>query len=168
MGTSHDGMRDWLVPYIVEELQPRSMIDLGCGRGLYGRDIKKLDPSIHLVGVEGHRANIRECSMYYDEVILGDIRDYLLQALCYDYTIMIGTIEHFEKEEAVSILGKLVDVIVATPLFEYKQGAVDGNELEIHRCYFNEDEITDLGYALIHKEWTDNKGNVGYIGAFIR
>jgi hypothetical protein len=120
---------------------------------------------IQLTGVEGFRGNIREASMYYDTLIFGDIREYYFYHEMHDLTIMTDVIEHFEKDEAVRMLRKMDDIIITTPLFDYKQGAADGNELEIHRCFFTEEELTRRGYSLLHTVEHDGKGK---IGAFIK
>ena len=66
-----------------------------------------------------------------------------------------------KKNKAIEILNQLDRVVISTPLFDYEQGVVEGNKLEIHRCFFTEKEINDLGYRTLFKVKYDERGDIG-------
>lgn len=53
----------------------RRILDVGCGRGMYGRYLRKRFPEIHLTGVEVNESMAREAGKYYDELIIAPIED---------------------------------------------------------------------------------------------
>lgn len=175
-GVSWHGMRKWVCEYIVNEIKPKVVLDLGCGIGVYGAFIRQLNPKIEMIGLDGFLPYlIQEFTMNFytarihtgiERVLDGTLR---IQA---DLVICMDVIEHFLKDDAFSVLDvqpKLAPVmIVSTPLFDYPQQAVGGNELEAHRCWFTEQEITDRNYRALHIEDMDDGNGKGRIGAFER
>lgn len=85
-----------------------------------------------------------------------------------DLRLCMDVIEHFEKVFAVLLLDSLkAPAIVSTPLFEYRQGSVGGNDLEEHRCTFSEEELNGLGWRTLFKEFHRAlDGQEGMMGAF--
>lgn len=171
-GVSSPEIRNFVVPYIVEQIKPKVVLDLGCGIGVYGAMIRHLNPEIHMIGVDGflpylwqqwpQEAYTARIHAPLEAVILGilDVRA--------DLTLCMDVIEHFDKAIAVALLRRLEPpAIVSTPLFDYRQGSVGGNDLEEHRCVFTEKELNDLGYRTLHLahhiSWD---GQEGMMGAF--
>ena len=171
MGISFPPIRDFVTNYIVNEIKPKNILDLGCGFGYYGKDIKAKNKKIYICGVEAFEPYINNSKSWvknYNNLIVDDLKDHLGSNLLYDLVLIMDVIEHFEKTEALYIIERLKQfktTIISTPLFNYVQGAANNNELEIHKCWFSEKELNDLGFKTFCKiKFPSRKGN---IGAFI-
>lgn len=139
----------------VDALEPKSVLDVGCGWGQYGflfrlhidadRWCERLNGSLRgpsdfrLDAVEPFKAYLTDLhGRLYDEIIMGDIREELSRMREYDVIFLGGLIEHFGKEEGRGLLRSLMrkarkGVVVLTPYGFMEQGAVCGNEAERHR-----------------------------------
>lgn len=165
IGVSCAEIRHKVVEYIVNEIDPFAILDLACGVGAYALEIKKRNKNILMVGLDGcikYLTSVHALK-YYDARIHCLVEDYLegLVSIPADLTLFMDGPEHFEKDKAIGILNRLDRVIISTPLFEYEQGPVEGNKLEIHRCFFTEKEINDLGYKTLYKVRYDERGDIG-------
>lgn len=165
IGVSCAAVRQKVTDYIVKEVKPKAILDLGMGVGVYGLEIKRKDNSIAMYGVDGCLKYLTSMHAvtHYDVLILADIQAVVSGTIKVeaDLIILMDVIEHLEKEKAVSTLNSLDGIIMSTPLFWYEQGAVEGNPLEIHKCWFSEKELNDLGYKTLLKEPYDARGEIG-------
>jgi hypothetical protein len=150
------------VPVIIESalaLEPRSVLDLGMGTGKYGflirdqTDFAGGKRTLRIVGIEGYAAYIREHHhAIYDEVVIGDVRDYLTTTNeRFDVGLAIDIIEHFEPERAVDFVGKALDVcrfvFVSSPRVYFPQDDHD-NVLEWHRSWWPRSALRTLASRL--------------------
>lgn len=170
VGVSCAKMREKVSDYIVDKLKPGTILDLGCGAGAYGMAIKARDPNITMIGLDGcmkYLTSVYALKCYKARIhcLIEDFLKGLIEVSRYLTLFMDGP-EHFEKETAIEILNQLSDVIVSTPLFDYEQGIVEGNKLEIHRCFFTEEEINALGYKTLYKVKYDKRGDIGAFTKF--
>lgn len=139
----------------VDALEPKSVLDVGCGWGQYGflfrfhfdhdhwcdrlNGLSRGPSEIRLDAVEPFKAYLTELhGRLYDEIIIGDIREELGRMREYDVIFLGGLIEHFGKEEGRGLLRSLMrkarkGVVVLTPYGFMEQGALCGNEAERHR-----------------------------------
>ena len=165
IGVSCAEMRHKVAEYIVNVINPRVILDLACGVGAYALEIKERDKEITMIGLDGCIKYLTSVHAlrYYNVRIHCMIEDYLegLVSIPADLILWMDGPEHFEKDKATEILGRLYYVIISTPLFEYEQGVVEGNKLEMHRCSFTEKEINDLGYETLFKVKYDERGDIG-------
>jgi hypothetical protein len=139
-----------IVPILGEILRvnPDKILDIGCGFGLYGALCRnyqeaqygRMTPKTwknHIYGVEGWEKYRNPAWEMYDEVFILDYRRIYQAFRDYPLILMIDSLEHAEKTEALTILEYLVRandrVIVSVPVGECQQGAEFGNDLECHR-----------------------------------
>lgn len=170
VGVSSPNIRARVVEYI-EKMNPKRIFDIACGTGAYGFFIKQKLRKCFIIGLDGfHKyltgVYVRE---FYNNVIEARVEELLNGNIRVksDLILCMDVVEHFEKEDALKLLGWLqkqkTPVIISTPLFKYKQGAVEGNALEEHKCWFSGVELERLGWKCLFKEpWLKGK-----IGAFI-
>jgi len=174
VGLSSPEIRNKVVPYILEQ-KPKTVFDLGMGSGLYGAMIRSVNPDIVMIGLDGWLPYFQtQFSQQYTARIHAPIEAVIngVFPVWGDIVLCMDVIEHFEKKDAVKLLVCLKDApmlaIVSTPLFEYKQGPVEGNDFEAHKCWFTEEELGELGWKTLFKEWHEAlDGQKGYMGAFI-
>ncbi len=135
---------------LVEILQPRSILDIGCGNGRYGflfREIldwnwgrlKKEDWQTKIFGIEPWGEYITQIHRYvYDVISTVDWLDYDLTDR-YDLAFMGDVLEHFAEGDWQRALMKTrkcsKTTIVVSPNWtgSINQGAWGGNEFERHR-----------------------------------
>ncbi len=150
------------LPLIIAELKqmhPRSILDVGCGLGVYGfmiriylemyddekNFLKKLLNSlwdIRLDGIEGYRAYLDFIPRWaYDRIMVGDALEILprLPGKSYDVVLAIAILEHLEKEKGKIFLEELKRVgkrvIVSVPKVWWPQ-RVPENPLEDHKSHW--------------------------------
>lgn len=129
---------------ILEALKPESVLDIGCGWGKYGALIKEYIPSAKKIdAIEGFEDYLTPLHDYvYDKIYVENILDF--NPDIYDVYLMIDVIEHMEKEEGIKLVKGLPNSkIVSTPMFWVPQGAEHGNELEVHKCLWTKDDVTE-------------------------
>jgi len=133
-----------VIPEVTNNLivkNPKTVLDVGIGNGLYGCIVKNYLPSSHIVGIEGFKSYDNPMWLLYDEVITEKAPEAFKNInKKFDAIIMCDVIEHFEEEEGLNVvedLKKMLNkdgiLIITTPSIFCKQGAVNGNRLEIHR-----------------------------------
>lgn len=177
-GISSPSVRNWVCQYIVDEVKPHRIFDVGCGIGLYGATTRVLhrekSKDINFIGLDGFLPYLVQTTAreYYHTLIWARIEDVIAGIIKVkaDLTICMDVIEHFEKFAAIALLRTLPGkVIVSTPMFELKQGEVAGNKMEEHRCWFSEKELNSIGYRTLCKyDYLQDDGQHGPIAAFER
>jgi predicted TPR repeat methyltransferase len=116
-----------------------SILDIGAGCGTYGTLLKGFFEYID--GVEVYEPYIKEFELdkIYNNIFCRDALDVNVHA--YDYIIMGDVIEHMTIFEAKKLMTRIhaldKKMMVAIP-YMMPQGAVGGNDYEIHR----QDDLT--------------------------
>jgi len=157
-GLSSLEVRKWVVEYICTVIKPHTVFDLGCGIGLYGACAHVWHKyNCKWIGLDGFLPYLMQDQVrqYYADLIYAPI-EHVLDGTIHveaDLTICMDVVEHFDKKIALKILELPGRMIVSTPLFQYPQEKTEGNELERHRCWFEEQEFyaTEFGYKRICK-----------------
>lgn len=158
----HAGVSEPIIRrFVLASLQrdrPRSVLDLGCGVGVYGRLMRMhLYPCPYLIGVDAWQPYLEsDFASLYDELICANLFDVVngKRRLWYECVLCMDVVEHFERGAARALLDWLLEqplAYMSTPLFDYPQGAVGGNEMERHRCYFTMDELVSMGWPPLGK-----------------
>ena len=143
--------------YVLRQLAPRTVLDVGKGFGKYGFLIheqvgipmsERPDPSRTLS--EQSRVAIDAVEIQpdylfphlehiYRRVFLGDIVDLYSDLHGYDTILMADVIEHLEKPNALRVLTHFLDhgasVVIATPKRFFSQSHY-GSEWEAHRSHW--------------------------------
>lgn len=136
-GGSYKYFKEELREYLINKYPPKSeILDVGAGSGTYAL---LLGDYFELDAIEVYKPSADYIKERYRKVFNEDIRNF--QYKCYDVIIFGDILEHLEVEEAQKVLDyattKCKEVVVAVP-YEYKQGAICGNEYEIHK----QDDLT--------------------------
>jgi hypothetical protein len=159
------------VIHLVQQLRPRSILDVGIGFGKFGHlfreytDIQAAehDPrryarenwKVRIDGIEGYAAYVTDAHRYlYDDIHIGDARQVLATLPRYDLVFMGDVIEHFDKDDGRRLLADALDratqaVIVSTPKSETGQEDACGNEFERHRSLWSAQDFRDFGGATV-------------------
>lgn len=126
------------IPDILKEIEkanPKTILDIGFGRGKYGLLVREYYPDMQIDGLEVFNAYIGEVQRaIYGKVYQENIFE-MKEIPAYDLYLIIDVIEHWDKEKAHELLKKLTkhgDVLISTPRAVGEQGAVYGNEWERH------------------------------------
>lgn len=164
------------LPLVMNKLiskQPKTVLDLGIGMGMYGAAVRQwLDMgfienfSVVLVGVEGFKKYRNPCWSLYDAVYVQSIQNFLqrLETIrdnpsphsvkipwLFDAVIMTDVLEHFDKQEGSAVIDRILNCLadggvflLSTPAIHCEQGAVYGNEFERHKCVWAADELLEF------------------------
>lgn len=158
------------VPVVMSEvmrLNPGRVYDVGVGFGKYGvlcREVldatygrcRPNDWGVVINGVEGFVKYRNPCWELYDDVLHGvDIASIYDTIIGYDLVLFMDVMEHFPKEVGQTILQTLVQnnkqVIVSVPIGDCPQGAVFGNEYEVHRASYQPKDFNMYNGIVLHR-----------------
>ncbi|MEX0619874.1 MAG: class I SAM-dependent methyltransferase [Pseudohongiellaceae bacterium] len=172
MPFSHSSQLSTIVGYL-ENLSPKSILDVGTGMGQYGflartnlellnlfevtgSNARRRDKSEWLVtidGIEGYPDYVTQVHDYaYNNMYLGDALS-ILPGLDkqYDMVLAIDILEHFTKAEGFTFLEHLKsvsrhEVLISTPK-DFCQQEVEANPLENHRSVWSDADLNSAGFV---------------------
>lgn len=129
--------------HIIADLHPKSVMDIGVGRGKFGFLIREYfplevsgdwEPVERLEGLDVFPDYITGVHhAIYDKIHIANAVDHEYEP--FDMYLMIDIIEHIQKDEAFALLDRLTKqglVLVSTPNDIGHQGEVYGNKHEAH------------------------------------
>lgn len=96
-----------IIPYMLERLTPKSIVDFGCGEGRWLMEVKKYDPNIEVLGLDGYYINRDRLQISQDEFIEVDLRKKIELTKKYDLAISTEVAEHIEEEYVDIFLNNL-------------------------------------------------------------
>lgn len=121
---------------IIEEVNPKTVLDVGFGRGKYGFLIKEYYPEIIVDGLEIFEPYITPLqegiyrNIYNSDALASELPQ------PYDLILLIDVIEHWTLEEGNDWIKRMLaqgsKILVSTPRAIGEQGAEFGNERERH------------------------------------
>lgn len=129
--------RPWMLQRLAQ-VNPDSMLDIGCGSGTYSHLIHNHYPHAALIGIEVWEPYVQRFNLndLYDELIVGDVRevDPLPNA---DVVILGDVLEHMTTDDAVKVwdrarMAARKAVYLSIPIVHYPQGECEGNPHEAH------------------------------------
>lgn len=134
----------------------RTLLDVGCGRGVIGALCRIYREYARLVGLDVYRPYVEFCRerRFYDEVVEWNLENLPLPFGEKEFEVVtaIEVIEHLEKSHARRLLSELERVgqrvIVTTPNRFFEQPAYDGNEWQRHRSAWSASELRRMGYRV--------------------
>lgn len=116
-----------------------TVVDMGCGEGIYRHLLGPRLPGARWIGVEVWEPYIREFELasYYDRIIQSDAREVDFGQLgTVDLAIFGDMLEHMPKEDAVLLVQRALAassmVLISIPVVKYPQDVVHGNPYERH------------------------------------
>jgi hypothetical protein len=144
----------------------KSLLDVGCGRGIIGalcRIYRGLD---RLVGVDGFEPYLEfsQTAGLYDHTILRNLNDTPLPFGTQEFEVVtcIEVIEHLEWSAGQKLLDELERigslVILTTPNIRFQQCEYDSNVLQRHLSGWNPSDFSARGYRV----YGAGNLNVGY------
>jgi hypothetical protein len=134
---------------ILQNLQPESVLDIGCGFGKYGVLLREyLDIWQERLGPQQWQVRLEAIDAYpqyrnpiwdyvYQAIHVGRAQDLLPTLSFYDVILIADVIEHLERAEAKELvqqsLAKSRAVVISTPREFFAQTDTNHNPFEIHR-----------------------------------
>lgn len=95
----------WEITPLIPE-GPHSVLDLGCGTGIFGRKLREQNKAREVIGVEIFKEAADEAARYYEKVHHGDVEQLKLDYEDYfDFVICGDIIEHLK--DPWTILGRI-------------------------------------------------------------
>jgi 2-polyprenyl-3-methyl-5-hydroxy-6-metoxy-1,4-benzoquinol methylase len=151
--------------YLIGQIKPTSILDVGKGFGKYGFLIheyigvdnkNKLNPSLTMKEQSVIRIDAMEIdeqlllphlNHFYNEVFKGNILEMYEKMNKYDLILMIDVIEHLDKTAALNMLkffaAKKTKMIIATPLKFFRQHLYS-SEYEEHISHWTENDFKGI------------------------
>lgn len=160
----------------IARLNPRSILDVGCGLGLYGMlcrihlDLyhdpefyRKLDGSqpwiTRIDGIEGCENYIPFIPHWaYDHIHTGNALD-VVPALAdgqYDLILILAMIEHLDRDDGIQLITQLKRVgraIILSVPKNWQEQRIEGYPLETHRSHWTEQDLRDVGFTRFLPHW---------------
>jgi predicted TPR repeat methyltransferase len=127
--------KDWIFDKL-SKLEPKSVLDVGAGAGVYGKMARSLPSVIRLDAIEIWEPYINKFALpyIYDTIYKADAREH--EDFDYDVVIFGDVLEHMTREEAVALYDKARAqaraVIFSIPIIHLPQGPYEGNPYETH------------------------------------
>ena len=152
MPFSYDYFKQDFYNHMVKEFDHNlQILDVGAGAGTYGRLLGKYFTSIDALEAYPQYIEEFELTKVYRNVYCADLR--IVGKIEHEYLILGDIIEHLTIEEAQEVLNNIhtqeVKCMVAVP-YLMPQGAVGGNELEIHKQEDLTHKIVLQRYHMLH------------------
>ncbi|MDK3155404.1 class I SAM-dependent methyltransferase [Kamptonema cortianum] len=161
MPTSHPSQINEILS-LIDLANPASVLDIGVGFGRYGflcRELldiykgqryRKEDWKVRIDGIEAFPEYLTLVHHHvYDRILTGNALD-IVDTLDtrYDLTIMIDVLEHFSREDGLTLLRQLLkrsrNILLSTPLTVYEQDAVFDNQFEQHVHEWKREDFAEL------------------------
>ena len=154
--------------WLIRELDPHSVLDIGPGFGKYGflareylelwfrtTEYAKRTHRIDAIEIFGPYVTPLQRSIY-DEIHIGDAIGILPQLAVYDLVLLIDVIEHLDKQDGIRLitasLQKGTFVAISTPKNPAPQEAHFGNVHERHISAWTKRDLTAIAHALFLHE----------------
>ena len=152
-------MQIWLLEQQFSTQHPFRVLDLGCEKGFTGRYIRAAFPKAIIHGVDLFQPYIRDLQAragagdhVYDQLHIADALEYVQDAAhLYDAIVAAEIIEHFEEDRGHELLRAMAPIktrVITAPHGFKAQGAMDGNNLQIHRSGWTIEDLEPYRYEL--------------------
>lgn len=160
----------------VVKMNPKSILDIGCGLGIYGALCraylegdnlydranltwnKKENWKTKIDCIEGFQKYITDLHIFiYNEIFISDAKKIVdsFANKTYDLVLAIDIIEHFKKVDGISFIKTLQrigkNVIIATPS-QFVEQVVPENPLENHISFWKKEELQSLGFDILQDD----------------
>lgn len=146
-------LNKYVLKLLPEDLDNLIMLDVGCGRGEWGRILRaKKRGSPRLIGIDIWRPHLENLcrTKVYSDLITADAPNLPLKDKCVDISLACEILEHLTKNAGYTLIRELERVsrraiIVSTPL-NWPQGEIYGNPYEKHISEWRAQDLACLGY----------------------
>lgn len=127
-----------------------SLLDVGCGPGIYTHRVSSWRPDIETSVIDGHLPSVNRVNA--DHKYQGTLPDDLLKIPHgADAVMCLDVVEHLEKPEALRLIEYINRkaqkvALIFTPLGFMPMDGTEENPLLQHRCGFEPEEFERLGW----------------------
>lgn len=97
-----------IVPYIIHLLQPKSVVDVGCGTGSFLKVFK--EQGVEILGIEGEWTQKQLLYIAPEEVYIADLEKPLQLPKRYDLAVTLEVAEHISEKNAPTFVKSVVDL----------------------------------------------------------
>lgn len=87
-----------IIPKIVQWLSPKSVVDFGCGEGIWLREILRQDGKIDILGIDGSYIDQKRLKISKDKFMAADLRQEVMLKRKFDLAISTEVAEHIEEK----------------------------------------------------------------------
>ncbi|MEM4703877.1 MAG: methyltransferase domain-containing protein [Candidatus Bathyarchaeia archaeon] len=146
------------VPHILSSIpiDAKSIIDVGCGRGIIGALARIYRNPTKVVGVDVFTPYLDSCQKmgFYDKLVKWNLNHVPLpfRDKEFDVATCVEVIEHLSKDSGACLISELErianTVIITTPNVMFTQDAFDGNPFQEHVSCWSAAEFHRLGYKV--------------------
>ncbi len=135
----------------------RSVVDVGCGRGIVGSLLRIYREPDRIVGIDLFEPYLDFCRKLgvYDGLTRHDLETASLpfKDKEFDLSVALEVIEHLPKQSGRTLMGELERisemVIVSTPNRYFHQDPYDGNSLQKHLSRWTVQDLKTKGYKVL-------------------
>lgn len=120
-----------MMPSIINYIKPKSVVDVGCGRGIFLKAVKDVNPNIQILGIDGDYIDRSKLLIKEDEFLPYDLSEKLNLERKFDLAISLEVAEHINEEKAnvfVDNLVRLSDKVVFSAAIPMQGGTHHVNE----------------------------------------
>ena len=131
-----DGSNIEWAKWLITELKPTTVVDVGPGAGKYGSIVRELLPDTKTTAVEIWEPYVETYGLrsIYDEVFITDARTF--DDYSVDLVILGDVLEHMSREDALALWDKIRSqakaAVISIPIIHFPQGHEHGNPYEEH------------------------------------
>lgn len=159
MGYSDPENKPWAKEKIIE-LNPKTILDVGAGQGVYLNLIREgLGNDVNVEAVEVWEPYVNQFDLVnrYNRVYLTDVRNMI--NFNYDLVILGDILEHMSEQDAISLWDRISRsaryALISIPIIHYHQDAINGNPYEVHvEEDWNTQKVLDKFHSIIeYKEF---------------
>lgn len=159
---------NWWILWRKLDKSAKSILDLGCGTGNPMTFINRNHDFI-CTGVDGFQTYLKKSQSTgrYHTLILGDARNLPFGTNEFDIVMALQVLEHLDREDGEKLVANMErmaskQVIISTDVGEHVQGAIDGNNLQVHRYIWSVGELESLGFDVYGLSPRGYDGETGY------
>jgi len=146
---------DVFIHYVPKNV--KTVLDIGCGRGLVGSLLKIYREPIRIVGVDVFDPYLGFCRRLgvYDSLVKFDVCQTPLPFgnKEFDLAVALEVIEHLPKRKGFDLLSELKrvarNVIVSTPNRFFAQEGYDENDFQHHLSRWTVRDLRSRGYTIV-------------------
>lgn len=143
----------WMVWHKLDK-RAKSILDLGCGKGEVMLFINR-HKQFQTVGIDSFKPYVELCKKgsTHDMALIGDIRQIPYRDKTFDIVMLLGVLEHLEREEGEALLRRMEaiarrQVILTTPIGTHVFGSFEGNAMMAHKTIWSIKDLKGFGLSI--------------------
>lgn len=89
-----------ILPVVIEHLNPKSVVDFGCGRGIWLRRLLSIKQDVNVMGIDGQWVNIENLRIPKENFTSHDLGQVINLGVKYDLAMSLEVAEHIDEKFA--------------------------------------------------------------------